>query len=122
MCKRFDMDKDGVPDWRDCKPFNPRKQHTKKWKQEMLKKERFKREHADEIRWHLDRGWSKEKALTRMMGKPGSNLEKLITRHKRVSTNPNAVAFTADDIRRTKDVIEYINKHNLEDLGSEIRL
>ena len=102
--------------------YNPTTKHTRKWKQQMYKKERFIREHSSDVIWHMDRGWSEEQAITRIMRKPGSNLEKLITRHKRISSNPNAVAFAADDIRRTKDVVEYINKHNLEDLGSEIRL
>ena len=122
LCKRFDMDKDGVPDWRDCQPFNPRKQHTKKWKQQIKKREQFKREHADDILIEVGRGWSEEKAITRMMNKPSSNLEKLMIRHRRISNFPDVVAFTANDIRRTKEVKEYIDKHNLKDLGSEIRL
>jgi len=118
----LDTDGDGVKDCKDCKPFNPYKQHTKKWKEKMLKEERFKREHADDIIWHLDRGFSEGQALTRMKKKRSSNLEKLISRHERISKIPNATAFCGDDIRRTKDVVMYIHDNKLKDLGSEIRL
>ena len=118
----FDTDRDGVEDCKDCQPFNPKKQHTKKWKQELLKQERFKREHGDEMIWHLKRGFNEEQALRRIKKKPSSNLQKIMSRHQRTTMIPNACAFCGEDIRRTKDVVDYINENKLKDLGSEIRL
>jgi len=118
----LDIDRDGVPDWRDCNPFDARYQHSQKWKKEVLKKELFKREHAEDLVWHLNRGWTEEQAVSRMQKKPTSNLEKLISRHMRIASNPSAVAFVASDIRRTKDVVEYLKQNNLKDFGSEIKL
>lgn len=116
----FDIDKDGVPDHRDCQPFNYRKQHSRTWEKQLLASELVKRDQPEEFLSEMRRGWTEEQVVSKMRKKPGSNLLKITRRHERVSKFQDAIAFCAEDIQRTQEVKEYITRHNLKDLGSEI--
>lgn len=116
----LDTDRDGVRDYRDCQPFDKTKQHSKQWEDRLKKGELIKRNAPDLFLGELRKGWSEEKVIDRMIRKPGSNIDKIITRYERISKIPGAIAFCAEDIQRTKAVKEYIIKHNLKDVGSEI--
>lgn len=116
----FDTDKDGVPDHKDCQPFNYREQHSRTWEKQLLASELVKRDQPEEFLTEMKRGWTEEQVVSKMRKKPGSNLLKITRRHERVSKFQDAIAFCAEDIQRTQEVKEYITRHNLKDLGSEI--
>ena len=116
----FDIDKDGVPDHKDCEPFNYRKQHNRTWEKQLLATELIKRDQPEEFVTEMKKGWTEEQVVSKMRKKPGSNLLKITRRHERVSTFPDAIAFCAEDIQRTKEVKDYITRNKLKDLGSEI--
>jgi len=118
----LDIDHDGALDYKDCKPFDRKKQHTKRWKKRMLRNERLKREYSNDMMWYLSRGFTEKQAVSKIKKKSSSNLKKLMLRHNKAMKIPDATAICADDIRRTKDVVKYIDENKLRDLGSEIRL
>lgn len=121
ITKWLDIDKDNVPDYKDCKPLDPTKQHSRTWQKKLLASELVKRDQPEEFLSEMRKGWKEEKVVSRMKKKPGSNLLKIQRRYERVSQFPDAIAFCAEDIKRTKDVEEFIIKHNLKDLWSEIQ-
>ena len=116
----LDSDTDGVVDSKDCKPLDPEKQHTKDWEKQMLKKERIKRENAEQFLSEKRKGWKDDKIISRMVANPGSAIDKISKRYERVKAIPGSVGFDASDIRRTKDVVQFIKDKNLKDYGSEI--
>jgi len=120
ITKWLDTDHDGVPDHKDCEPFNYRKQHNRTWEKQLLATELVKRDQPEEFIHEMKKGWTEEQVVSKMRKKPGSNLLKIQRRHERVSTFPDAIAFCAEDIQRTKEVKDYITRNKLKDLGSEI--
>ena len=117
----LDTDRDGTRDYKDCQPFTPTKQHSREWEKRLQKGELIKRNAPDLFFKEVGKGWDEEKVVTRMLQKPGSSIDKIVVHHERISQIPGAIAFCAEDIQRTKEVRDYITKHELKDLGSEIQ-